>query len=116
MFCLAAVGVSMYWNITDHKNKTAKDTLISLLTHAYWPPIIWLTCILSCWIPISYALFPPDCPDRQELLVRDPDTGVAYPSEEAKKTKITWASYAWEAQYSLVTLYGVVVFILSFWF
>ncbi|EHY57255.1 hypothetical protein ABEF95_007830 [Exophiala dermatitidis] len=116
MFAIAAVAVSMYWNLTDDKNNTTKKTLISLLTHAYWPPIIWLSCILSCWIPINYAIFPPDCPDRQDLLVRDPDTGVAYPSEESKKTKITWASYAWEAEYTLITIYGVVVFILSFWF
>ncbi|KAJ9493779.1 hypothetical protein LTR99_007507 [Exophiala xenobiotica] len=115
-FALAAVGVSIYWNITDAKNDTVKKTLIALLTHAFWPPIIWLTCSLSCWIPINYALFPPSEPDRTELLVRDPVTGVAYPSEESKKTKVTWAAWAFEAQNSFVTVYTTVVFILSFWF
>ncbi|KAK6387684.1 hypothetical protein LTS17_000953 [Exophiala oligosperma] len=98
-FALAAVGLSMYWNFTDSQNRTAKQALIALLTHAFWPPLIWLTSVLSCWVPISYALFPPSEPDRQELLVRDPVTGVAYPSEESKKTKISWAAYAFEVEY-----------------
>ncbi|KAK5280700.1 hypothetical protein LTR14_012228, partial [Exophiala xenobiotica] len=97
-FALAAVGVSIYWNVTDVENNTVKKTLIALLTHAFWPPIIWMTCIMSCWVPINYALFPPSEPDRTELLVRDPMTGVAYPSEASKKTKITWAAWAFEAQ------------------
>ncbi|KAJ9631285.1 hypothetical protein H2204_008227 [Knufia peltigerae] len=115
-FALAAVGLSMYWNFTDSQNRTAKQVLIALLTHAFWPPLIWLTSVLSCWVPISYALFPPSEPDRQELLVRDPVTGVAYPSEESKKTKISWAAYAFEVEYSMITVYTTVVFILSFWF
>jgi hypothetical protein len=116
MFVVAAVAVSIYWNVTDSKNNTTKKLLISLLTHAFWPPIIWLTCMVSCWLPINYALFPPDCPDRQELLVRDPDTGVAYPSEEAKVTKNGWSSWAFEIHNSGITVYMTVVFILSFWF
>ncbi|KIV82515.1 hypothetical protein PV11_04618 [Exophiala sideris] len=116
MFCLAAVGVSMYYNITDKDNRTAKDVLLALLTHAFWPPIIWLTCIISCWIPINYAIFPPDEPDRQDLLVRDPVTGVAYPSEESKKTKTGWPSWAHEATYTGITVYTTVIFVLSFWF
>ncbi|KAK4940215.1 hypothetical protein LTR10_019644 [Elasticomyces elasticus] len=115
MFCLAAVGVSMYYNITNKDNRTAKDVLLALLTHAFWPPIIWLTCIISCWIPINYAIFPPDEPDRQDLLVRDPVTGVAYPSEESKKTKTGWASWAHEATYTGITVYTTVIFVLSFW-
>ncbi|KIW43641.1 uncharacterized protein PV06_04725 [Exophiala oligosperma] len=115
-FALAAVCLSMYWNFTDSQNRTAKQVLIALLTHAFWPPLIWLTSVLSCWVPISYALFPPSEPDRQELLVRDPVTGVAYPSEESKKTKISWAAYAFEVEYSMITVYTTVVFILSFWF
>lgn len=116
MFTLAAVGVSLYWNFTDSKNDTAKKTLIALLTHAGWPPVIWLTCVLSCWVPINYALFPPSMPDRQDLLDRDPDTGVAYPTEEAKRTKCSWAAWAFELQYTFLTLYMTTVFVLSFWF
>jgi len=115
MFVVAAVIVSVYWNITDVQNNTVKKTLISLLTHAGWPPIIWLTCVMSCWVPINYALFPPNCPDRQDLLDRDPVTGVAYPKEESKKIKCTWAAWAFEAQNSFITLYMTVIFILSFW-
>lgn len=116
MFVMAAVGVSIYWNITNKNNRTAKEVLIALLTHAFWPPIIWMTCIMSCWIPINYALFPPDEPDRQDLLVRDPDTGVAYPSEESKKTRVGWAAYGHELMYTGTTIYTAVVFVLSFWF
>lgn len=116
MFVVAAVAVSMYWNISDKQNNTAKKVLISLLTHAGWPPMIWMTCIMSCWVPIGYALFPPSEPDRQDLLVRDPVTGVAYPCEASKVTRTSWVTWAYEAQYSFMTLYTTVVFILSFWF
>ncbi|RVX65886.1 hypothetical protein B0A52_10250 [Exophiala mesophila] len=116
MFVAAAVGVSIYWNVSDPQNNTTKKLMLSLLTHAFWPPIIWLTCVLSCWVPINYALFPPSMPDRQDLLDRDPVTGVAYPKEESKKTKTTWAAWGFEAQNSGITLYMTVVFILSFWF
>jgi hypothetical protein len=49
------------------------------------------------------------------LLVREPETGVAYPSEESKKTKNSWAAWAFELQNSFMTFYTTVVFILSFW-
>lgn len=116
MFVIAAVAVSIYWNLTDETLTTTKEVLISLLTHAFWPPLIWLTCMLSCWIPIGYAIAPPDCPDREDLLDRDPETGVAYPKEESKRTKSTFGTYFHEAMYSLLTLYVTVVFVLSFWF
>lgn len=116
MFVVAAVAVSIYWNVTDSQNNTTKKVLISLLTHAFWPPVIWLSCVMSCWIPINYALFPPDCKNREDLLDRDPVTGVAYPAEEAKKTQDGWAAWAFEAQNSGITLYMTVIFILSFWF
>ncbi len=115
MFVLAAVGVSMYWNISDPENNTVKKMLISLLTHAFWPPVIWLTCIMSCWVPINYALFPPSSPDRQDLLEREPDTGVAYPKESSKVTQNSWAAWAFEAQNSFMTLYITTIFVLSFW-
>jgi hypothetical protein len=113
MFVIAAVVLATYWNF--HDNHTTKTVLIALLTHAFWPPIIWLSCVLSCWIPIAYAIWPPNCPRREDLLERDPKTGVAYPKEEYKKTRSGWITTAHEVHYSLLTLYTIAVFVVSFW-
>lgn len=64
----------------------------------------------ACWAPISYAIWPPDMPDREELLERDGD-GIARPREEAKS--IVWGRWIWfhEGLYSFLTVYIVVVFV-----
>lgn len=113
IFVLVAVILATIWNF--HDNHTTRSLLISLLTHAGWPPLIWVSCALSCWLPIGYAFYPPDCPDREDLLERDPKTGVAYPKKEATEIKSGWMSIAHEAWYTLVTLYTTGVFIVSFW-
>jgi hypothetical protein len=110
---IVAVTLATVWNFRD--THTTKDLLISLLTHAGWPPMIWLTCALSCWVPIAYAIWPPDCPQREDLLLRDNDTGVAYPKEEAKQVESDWTSWAHEALYTFITLYTCGIFAASFW-
>jgi len=114
LFVLVAVGLSTYWVFTDYY-PTRKLRLIGLLTHAGWPPVIWLTCMVSCWVPISYAVTPPDMPDREALMDRDPKTGVAYPTKWAKATKTSWITWSHEVQYSIVSVSITGVFIASFW-
>lgn len=36
-----------------------------------------------------YAICPPTVPDREELLDRDPKTGIAYPKESSKRLQRT---------------------------
>lgn len=85
------------------------------LTHAGWPPVLWVTCAVNCWAPIQYALTPPTVPDREELLDRDDKTGVAYPKESAKKTSASAVHWLHEVQYTLICCYTAVAFVLSFW-
>lgn len=114
-FVLVAVVLGTYWNTLQMRDRSTKDLLIAVLTHAGWPPILWLSCLLSCWTPIQYAIWPPDCPDREDLLVRDDKTGVAYPKEESKIIQTGWATWAHEVWYSTLSAYTVVVFALSFY-
>lgn len=110
---IVSVTLATIWNCRD--NKTTKELLISLLTHAFWPPLIWVTCALSCWLPIGYAIYPPDCPQREDLLERDEMTGVAYPKEHTKEIESGWQTYAHEVWYTLLTVYTTAVFVVSFW-
>jgi len=86
-----------------------------MLTHCGWPPILWLICVVSCWSPIQYAIDPPTVPDYEHLLVKEPLTGVGYPSEEAKKVKQSSWHLLHEFQYSLIGIYTTAVFVYSFW-
>ena len=53
-----------------------------------WPPcvLMWTSVIGNAWVPINYAIFTPKKPQREELLVCDPVSNVAYPSQEAKQS------------------------------
>ncbi|KAI4174206.1 MAG: hypothetical protein LQ346_008267 [Caloplaca aetnensis] len=57
-----------------------------LFIRAAWPPIflIWSTNLTDCWTPLSYTLSLPVPLDREALLIRDPKSQLAYPSEQAK--------------------------------
>ena len=115
-FVLSSLVISTWWIVDSPKGWYAdtRTLLLGLLTHLGWPPILWLICVVSCWQPISYAFFPPSVPDRQDLLDRDPKTGIAHPTEWAKKQKDGWSTTLHEMQYSALTLYTTVIFVFSF--
>lgn len=94
---------------------TYQDRLFYILTHAGWPPLVWLVASVACLIPIQYAISPSSMPDREELLVRDPDTLIAHPTEEAKKAKWGKINLLHEGFYLLVTIYTTALFFGS-WF
>jgi hypothetical protein len=114
-FVLAAVILATYYNVVDANNDTPRKLAISLLTHAGWPPVLWLVCIVGCWTPVQYAISPPTVPDREDLLVRDEKTGIAYPSEESKVVKGSPYHWLHELQYSLLFIYTTAMFAISFW-
>lgn len=111
-FVLVAVAIACYRNIRD--NTTVRSRLTSLLTHAGWPPMIWLTCTLSAFVPLRYAILPPTVPDREELLERDPNTEVAYPKAQAKKQQFSFLTWAHELNYTVLSLYTTLIFVASF--
>jgi hypothetical protein len=85
-------------------------------THAGWSPLLWVLSVISCWTPMHYALFPPNMPPREDLLVRDDKTGVAHPTLDAKKVKSIWAHWVFEVLNSMITLYTTGVLAASFLF
>ncbi|KAF2134355.1 glycosyltransferase family 2 protein [Dothidotthia symphoricarpi CBS 119687] len=115
LFCIAAVTVSTAHGIIINKS-SVEQTLLFMLTHACWPPLLWLIALNSCWAPIHYAIWPPNMPDREELLDRDPKTGIAYPKESSKKLKWEKNNVLHEMQYFLLTAYTTVLFVGTFFY
>jgi len=113
-FVLVAVCLSSYRAVVTQYTVRAK--LVGLLTHAFWPPLSWVIVCSSFWIPFTYAVDPPDMPDREELLVRDPKTGVAHPTEKAKKIGRAPQTWLFEIEYSFTTLFTTVVFVAAFFY
>lgn len=112
LFVLTAVIRSTVTGIVS--SSTLEDTLMYLLTHAFWPPMLWLVCITGCLTPIKYAIWPPNMPDREELLDRDPKTGVARPKAHWKKARYSKMTFWHEFQYTFVTLFTTTLFVGAF--
>lgn len=114
IFVMASIILSIYHCFHDPANDTHRKKEIYFLTHAGWPPVLWLASIVSCWQPIQYALSPPSMPDREDLLVRD-EFGIAYPKKEWKIPQSNRWQFLHELEYSAVTIYTTFLFIISFW-
>ncbi|CAK7207284.1 hypothetical protein SEUCBS139899_010094 [Sporothrix eucalyptigena] len=112
---LAGVSISTYRCISVNSGNV-HDILMCLVTHAFWPPMTFLFLCTSLWTPVSYAIFPPNVPDREQLLVRDPATGVAHPTETSKTIAFGGQAAWFEFEYTLSTLYTCLVFVASFVF
>lgn len=112
-FVLAAVVLSSYRCFLHNGLRTQ---LICLLTHAFWPPLAWVIVCSAFWVPITYACDPPNMPDREALLDRDPKTGIAHPKKEARKLKNSSQTVWFEFEYSLTSLYTAVCFVATFFY
>ena len=93
---------------------TVQDKLRCMLTHAFWPPIAWVITISAFWTPIAYALNPPTVPDREQLLNRDPKTGIAHPTKKSKKTAFKSQTVMFEIEYLVSTVFTALVFAATF--
>jgi len=110
-FTLIAVTMSSY---RCFLKLTTKDIIICLVTHAFWPPLTFIIVCSSFWIPMTYAIDPPTVKDREELLDRDPKTGIAHPKKESKKIAFTGQSSWFEFEYTFTTLYTTLILVASF--
>ncbi|KAJ9141746.1 Glycosyl transferase, family 2 [Pleurostoma richardsiae] len=108
------VGVVLSSYRCFYQDTTAKGVLRCLVTHAFWPPLTFIFICSSMWTPISYAIDPPDMPDREELLVRDPKTGVAHPNAASKRIAFGGQAAWFEFEYTATTLYTVLIFVMTF--
>lgn len=113
-FTLVAVVLTSYrcffWE------STANKIIMCLITHAFWPPLTFLFICSSLWTPVSYAIDPPTMPDRDELLKRDPKTGVAHPTLSSKKIAFGGQAIWFEFEYTVGTIFTALVFVYSFIF
>jgi hypothetical protein len=96
------------------KETSTKEILFCLVTHAFWPPLTFIFICSSLWTPIAYAIDPPSMPDREQLLERDPNTGVAHPTARSKKIAYGGEDAYWELEYTLTTAFTAFIFVVSF--
>lgn len=109
IFGVTAVTVSFAQSFLQ--SNTSNEVLIYLLTHVAWPPVLWVVCLIGCWSPIHYAIWPPSVPDREELLDRDPKTLVARPKPESKKIMWDKSNILHETLYMSLSVYTTVIFV-----
>lgn len=111
---LVAVVISSYRCFAQ--NSSFRDIILCLITHAFWPPLTFLFICTSLWTPVSYAIDPPAMPEREELLTRDPKTGVAHPTKKSKKIAFGGQAAWFELEYTVATAATILVFVYSFMF
>lgn len=111
-FTLVGVTYSTYRCLAEYTG--ARAIITALVTHAFWPPLTFLFLCSSLWTPVAYAIFPPSVPDREELLVRDPKTGVAHPTKKSKKVAFGGQAAWFEFEYTFSTAYTCLIFVASF--
>ncbi|GAB7355557.1 hypothetical protein MBLNU459_g6031t1 [Dothideomycetes sp. NU459] len=112
LFVIAAVALSTTHAFLD--NHDANSILTYLVTHAFFPPMLWLISMTAFCIPIRYAIAPPTMPDREELLDRDPKSGVAHPKEYWKKQRWGKKHFWHEAELVFTVAYTIFIFVISF--
>lgn len=110
--CFSKTTIANAYNV--HHPATTKAQFIYLVTRIGWPPLLWLQNTISAMSPILYMLSPPTAPDREDLLDRDPRTGVAYPRLEARlEKKNAWLGWR-HAVVGLAFLYAISLFVISY--
>lgn len=115
LFTLGAVGFSVARMFISPGLSSAEARLVYFLTHAGWPPLFWLVTVLACWTPIKYALSPPAVPDRDDLVQREKETGIAHPTEGAKRPRWGVSHIVLEGLNAGIVVYTAVLFFGS-WF
>ena len=93
-----------------------RDHLFYVLTHTAWPPMVWLITMAACTIPIHYSVRPPSMPDREDLLQRDKETGIAHPTKGAKRPRWGKSNLLEEFFYGLIAAYTTTLFVGTWFF
>ncbi|KAG5916912.1 hypothetical protein E4U42_007457 [Claviceps africana] len=93
---------------------TLRSLLLCLVTHAFWPPLTFLFICNSMWTPVAYAIDPPQMPEREQLLIRDPKTMVAHPNPKYKKIAFGGQAAWFELEQTITTAYTCLIFAATF--
>ncbi|TWU71941.1 hypothetical protein ED733_003693 [Metarhizium rileyi] len=113
-FTLIAVVLTSYRCFVN--TDSTRSLLLCLVTHAFWPPLTFIFLCSSLWTPVAYAIDPPQMPEREQLLDRDPKTMVAHPIPKSKKIAFGGQAAWFELELTTSTLYTALVFVASFIF
>lgn len=113
-FTLVSVVLTS-WRCFVNTDNT-RSLLLCLVTHAFWPPLTFLFICNSMWTPVSYAIDPPQMPEREQLLIRDPKTMVAHPNPKYKKIAFGGQAAVFELEQTLTTAFTCLVFAATFMF
>ncbi|QUC17541.1 uncharacterized protein UV8b_01782 [Ustilaginoidea virens] len=113
---LVGVVLSSYRCFVLVSTSDLRSLLICLITHAFWPPLTFIFICNSLWTPIAYAIDPPQMPEREQLLIRDPKTLVAHPTPKSKKIAFGGQAAWFEFELTLSTMYTCLCFVASFMF
>jgi hypothetical protein len=102
-------------SIIVNAQTNSEALVIDLLRYIAWPPLSCLTGIDGHLLPLRYAIFPPDVPERNELMETKNGDAVRYPTEVAKKLK--WSSWMEERAHltTLIAVYSLVLLTISWW-
>lgn len=98
------------------RTDSTRSLLMCLVTHAFWPPLTFIFICSSLWTPVAYAIDPPQMPEREQLLDRDPKTMVAHPTPKSKKIAFGGQAAWFEFELTTSTLYTTLIFVVSFIF
>lgn len=90
---------------------TSQEKLVFFITRLGWPPLFWMQFFASALTPITYAIWPPTQPDREELLDRDEKTGVAYPKATMRMPRRTAAGRWQYVRATISMLYTFALFV-----
>ena len=89
----------------DFDEDTTRTTY--LLTRIGWPPLQWLLSSVACLTPIWYGIAPPDVPDREKLLRRDPQTHLAYPVKGPRHFALRYSGFLCESLPPILAFYSL---------
>jgi hypothetical protein len=117
LVCLGAFGIDTWRAVRISKDAKTGGSVLALrhlLVNSMLPPVWWLMILIAFLVPVGYMFWPPTVPEREDLLTRDPKTGVAQPT--VKEIKQVWGilPLVREVVWALTVCYCIVLFVGTF--
>ncbi|KAF2146272.1 glycosyltransferase family 2 protein [Aplosporella prunicola CBS 121167] len=113
---LCSLGITnMVYQCFGAHSAGSSHSWMLFLSNLALPLPFWYQLIIGCFVPLQYAIFPPDVPEREACLFRDPITGVAYPTQKAKKPQFTLKTVDYAHFHFPIVLYALGLFASTWW-
>ncbi|PNS19035.1 hypothetical protein CAC42_1771 [Sphaceloma murrayae] len=106
VLCWTGVGLTIRRAFVLHETGSEAFWMY-LLLHLGWAPVSWLQHSVAFWVPVWYAVCPPNVEERERMLYRD-ERGVKRPKEEYMRMR--WSG-AWGSELLVIggMVYGAVL-------